>query len=88
MGYGIRNKEDWGVAGAFWTSVGKAGALWFSKKTKFPGLRRYANFGPRHETSLTKRYPHTLHPATAQITQSIQDESVWKSPLCRQSNHL
>ena len=61
---------------------------WHSCLNLCPGLWRYATFGPRDETSHTKRYLHTLHLVTAHSTQSIREKSVWKSPLCGQSNRL
>ena len=37
---------------------------------------------------LLVRYLHTLYPVTAHITPNLQEESVWQSPLCGQSNRL
>lgn len=48
----------------------------------------YATFEPRHETLSVYALCTKLPPVMAHITQSMQEESVWKSLLCGQRNRL
>ena len=60
----------------------------FLVRTFIPGAMTICYFWTTHDTSPTCVVCTKLHPATAHITQRMQQESVWSSPLCGQSNRL